>query len=60
MDVMCSVVKETGVVTLELGIRSNGRPIYRVSWWNGDKWAAVCYRSFKTAYNTYNMICRMI
>ena len=60
MGIMASAVTTTGVVTFDIGVGNNGRALYRVTWWNGHKWAERYYRSFNAAYKTYTMISRMI
>lgn len=60
MWIMCSDVTETGVVTFDAGIGRNGKRIYRISWWNGNRWSEARYRSFDAARETYNLIRRMI
>lgn len=59
MSIMCSDVTSNGVVAFDLGIKPNGRAIFRISWWNGIQWSRVCYRSFDEARQTYDMIRRM-
>lgn len=60
MGIMCSIVKDTGLVTFDIGVGDNGRPVYRVSWFNGERWGYEEYRSFKTARATYKLVSRMI
>ena len=60
MDIMCSAVTSRGIVTFDIGVGRNGRAIYRVTWWNGEKWAKAYYHTFTAARKTYKMIERMI
>ena len=60
MGIMCSVVKETGIVTFDVGLDYFGEVIYRITWWNGVRWAKEYYRSFNEARKTYKLISRMI
>lgn len=59
-DVMISDVIEGKVMSLELGVGPNGRPVYRVSLFNGKKWAAARYHSFGSALATYKFLKRVI
>lgn len=60
MGIMCSTIKEAGIVTFDIGVSPDGRALYRVTWWNGYKWSEAYYRSFKAARKTYDMIRRMM
>ena len=60
MAVMDCEVKNDNVVTLEVGITAGGRAIYGISWWKKGKREYTWYRSMKTAFTTFSMICRMI
>lgn len=60
MGVMQCEVKDGNIVTLEIGITPAGRAIYAVSWWKKGKLEYTWYRSMKTAFDTFSMICRMI
>lgn len=60
MGIMCSAVTTTGIVTFDIDVGPDGRALYRVTWWNGRKWAKTYYRSFKAALKTYKMVQRMI
>jgi hypothetical protein len=59
-EIMCSVVGSRDMVTLDLGINKRGDPVYRISWWDGEKWAYAHYRSFKEARETWKMLNRML
>ena len=58
--VMMSTVEEGKVLALEIGIKNNGKPIYRVSVFNGETWTGACYHSFKSAHTTYKLLERVI
>jgi hypothetical protein len=59
-EIMCSAVGARDVITLDLGISKRGEPMYRISWWDGEKWAYARYRSFKDAQATWKMLNRML
>ena len=59
-DVIMSDVSERGVLALELGLEPNGRPIYRVSVFDGRGWTGARYHSFGAAITTYKFLRRVI
>lgn len=60
MSVMCSVVRDSNVVTFELVAGKNGDPIYRIAWYNGKKWMVARYRRFDDAYQTWKLVSQMV
>lgn len=60
MSIMCSAVNRSNVVLFELGINKRGDPVYRISWYNGEKWAHARYKHFEPAEATYKLLSRMI
>lgn len=55
----CDVVGKK-IITMELGVGSNGRPVYRVSVIKGGRSVETIYRNLNTAVATYKMIKRVI
>lgn len=59
-DVMFSDVNEGKVLALEVGVRPNGSPVFRVSFFNGLKWAGARYSTFGAALTTYKFLKRVM
>lgn len=55
----CDVVGKK-IITMELGVGANGRPVYRVSVIKGGRSVETIYRNLNTAVATYKMIKRVI
>ena len=60
MGIMCSNVKESSIVTFDIGIDRRGDAIYRVACWNGKQWSYAYYKSFRAARKTYKLLSRII
>ena len=60
MAIMLSTAKGNNVLTLDMGIRPDGRAMYRICWWNGKKWSIVRYGRIKEAYATFKMMEQML
>lgn len=58
--IMLSDVIGDCLLTLDIGTRPNGKPIYKVSVFDGKKWDSTQYNTFKTALKTYKFIKRVI
>jgi hypothetical protein len=59
-DVIMSDVRERGVLVLELGVEPNGRPVYRVSLFDGHAWTGARYHTLGAAVTTYKFLRRVI
>lgn len=59
-DIMASDVTEDGLITLEVGVRPNGNPVYRVSVYDGHHWKGARYSTFAAAHTTYKFLLRVI
>ena len=59
-DIMLSDVTEDGLLTLELGVKPNGEPVYRVAVYDGKRWKGARYNTFKAAHATYKLLLRVI
>ena len=55
-DIMCSAVGERDFVIFDIGVSKRGEPIYRISWYNGEKTVSAVYRSFEAARATWKML----
>lgn len=58
--IMMSDVTEKGIITLEIGVKPNGNPIYRVAVYDGNQWTGARYGTLKTAITTYRFLKRVI
>ena len=59
-DIMISDVTKNGIITLEMGVRPNGNPVYQVSVFDGHHWKGVRYSTFAAAHTTYKFLRRVI
>ena len=58
--IMLSDVTESGLITLEVGVRPSGNPVYRVSVFDGKHWKGARYSTFAAAQTTYKLLRRVI
>lgn len=59
-EIMLCDVKDDKILTLELGVAPDGKPIYQVSISIAKHWDGTTYRSFKAALKTYKLLLRII
>lgn len=55
----CDVVGNK-ILTIEMGVGTNGRPVYRVAVIRGGRSVETIYRDLNTAVATYKMMRRVI
>lgn len=55
----CDVVNNK-ILTIEMGVGANGKPVYRVSVIRGGRSVDTIYRDLNTAVATYKMMRRVI
>ena len=55
-----SEVRGRKLITMEIGVKPNGDPIYRVAVFNGKKWSSARYNDLRDAYTTYKFLTRVI
>lgn len=55
----CDVIKNK-ILTIEMAVGANGRPVYRVSVIRGGHHVDTIYRDLRTAVQTYKMMRRVI
>lgn len=58
--IMLSDVIGDCVLTLDIGVRPNGNPIYRMAVFDGYRWKSTQYNTFKTALKTYKFVKQVI
>ena len=59
-DIMLSDMTDEGLITLEIGVKPNGSPIYRVAVFDGKHWKGAKYSSFAAAHATYKLLRRIV
>lgn len=55
---LCETV-DVEVLTMEVGIKPNGKPIYRVALFKDGKWTDALYDTFTAALTTYKFLQRV-
>ena len=58
--IMLSDMTEKGIITLEIGVKPNGSPVYRVAVFDGKHWNGANYNTFAAARNTYKLLLRIV
>lgn len=59
-EIMLSDMTEDGLIALELGVKPNGNPVYRVSVFDGTHWKGARYNTFSAAHTTYKFLRRVV
>ena len=60
MGIMDTTVKGGPVITFDLGLSKGGNTVFRISWFNGERWSYLHYSNFKEAFATYKTIIEMV